>query len=150
MGVSKNRGKTPQNGCFIMENLFLNGWFGGSTIFGNIHMIVMDGRMILVFRNKLLVPCIQFVDNLFASGGLSRIWYVFCVFPTTLFLGKTIPTLNCAYCCQKTKTTTIAPLTRPSYWQRGQWSTHVWAHMKSKSSFNYRFKEAMQKNTYPP
>ena len=30
LGVSKNRGKTPQNGWFIMENpIYKNGWFGG-------------------------------------------------------------------------------------------------------------------------
>ena len=33
MDVSKNRGKTPQNGWFIMENPIKMGWFGGTIIF---------------------------------------------------------------------------------------------------------------------
>ena len=37
MGVSKNRG--PQNGWFIMENPIKMGWFGGTNIFGNIHIM---------------------------------------------------------------------------------------------------------------
>ena len=28
----------PQNGWFIMENPIKNGWFGGTTIFGNTHI----------------------------------------------------------------------------------------------------------------
>ena len=31
----------PQNGWFIMENPIKNGWFGGTTIFGNIHMRII-------------------------------------------------------------------------------------------------------------
>ena len=38
VGVSKNRGKTPQNRWFIIENPIRNGWFEGTTIFGNPHI----------------------------------------------------------------------------------------------------------------
>ena len=37
MGVSKNRG-VPQNGWFIMEHPIEMDQFGGTTIFGNIHI----------------------------------------------------------------------------------------------------------------
>ena len=40
MDVSKNRGKTPQNGWFIWwKTLFFNGWFGGTIIFGNTNFV---------------------------------------------------------------------------------------------------------------
>ena len=38
VGVSKNRGKTPQNRWFIIENPIQHGWFGGTPIFGNTHI----------------------------------------------------------------------------------------------------------------
>jgi hypothetical protein len=37
MGVSINGG-TPIAGWFIMDNLFINGWFGGTPILGNLHV----------------------------------------------------------------------------------------------------------------
>ena len=30
----------PQNGWFIMETPIKNGWFGGTIIFGNIHIAI--------------------------------------------------------------------------------------------------------------
>ena len=48
MDVSKNRGKTLKMDGLKWKTIFFNGWFGGTPIFGNIHIkIIMLFSMIL-------------------------------------------------------------------------------------------------------
>ena len=65
MGVSKIG--VPQNGWFIMENPIKIGWFGGTTIFGNIHIAIIS----TVYRYcKWLHPL--HLPDLCTNG--SRVW----------------------------------------------------------------------------
>ena len=38
-GCFQKMGVGPENGCFIMENPIKMGWFGGTPIFGNTHLL---------------------------------------------------------------------------------------------------------------
>ena len=50
-----------QNGWFIMENPNKNGWFGGTTIFGNIHMVKnqFDSHFDMIFLPRTFLDCYE-------------------------------------------------------------------------------------------
>ena len=47
----------PQNGWVILENPIKNGWFGGTTIFGNIHLCFSPHPVIATATFGWLSPC---------------------------------------------------------------------------------------------
>ena len=54
----------PQNWWFIMENPIKNGWFGGTTIFGNIHIDTKNNGLEHIPRSPKTIKRIGFHQNL--------------------------------------------------------------------------------------